>query len=56
MRRADKLKARYTLILGEEELKRGKTVLRNMETKSQEEIPMMDGFLSVLKDKISTID
>jgi len=56
MRRADKLKARYTLILGEEELKRGKAVLRNMETKSQEEIPMMDGFLNVLKGKISTIE
>ena len=56
MRRADKLKARYTLILGEEELKRGKGVLRNMGTKSQEEIPMADGFLNILKDKISTID
>jgi histidyl-tRNA synthetase len=56
MRRADKLKARYTLILGEEELKRGRATLRNMGTKSQEEIPMGDGFLNVLKDKISTID
>ena len=56
MRRADKLKARYTLILGEEELKRGKGVLRNMGTKSQEEIPMADDFLNILKDKISTID
>jgi histidyl-tRNA synthetase len=42
MRRADKLKARYVLILGENELKQGKAVLRNMETKSQEEIPMRD--------------
>jgi len=56
MRRADKLKARYTLILGEEELKRGIALLRNMGTKSQEEIPMGDGFLTVLKDKISAID
>ena len=40
MRRADKLKARYVLILGEEELKKGRAVLRNMETKSQEEIPI----------------
>ena len=56
MRRADKLKARYTLILGEEELKRRKGVLRNMGTKSQEEIPMADDFLNILKDKISTID
>jgi histidyl-tRNA synthetase len=42
MRRADKLKARYVLILGENELKQGRAVLRNMETKSQEEIPLRD--------------
>jgi histidyl-tRNA synthetase len=42
MRRADKLKARFVLILGEEELKRGMAVLRNMETKSQEEVPIRD--------------
>ena len=51
MRRADKLKARYALILGEEELKKGKVVLRNMENKSQEEIPI-DGIVNVLKEKI----
>jgi histidyl-tRNA synthetase len=50
MRRADKLKARYVLILGEDELKRGKAVLRNMETKSQEEIPITDIF-AVIKEK-----
>jgi histidyl-tRNA synthetase len=51
MRRADKLKARYVLILGEEELKKGRAVLRNMETKSQEEIPMKD-LLDTLKAKL----
>jgi histidyl-tRNA synthetase len=51
MRRADKLKARYTLILGEEELKRGKAILRNMETKSQEQIPLQD-IVNGLKEKI----
>ena len=51
MRRADKLKAQYVLILGEEELKRGKAVLRNMGTKSQEEIPMQ-GAAEILKTKI----
>jgi histidyl-tRNA synthetase len=51
MRRADKLKARYTLILGEEELKRGKAVLRNMTDKSQEEIPLSN-LLDTLKGKI----
>ena len=51
MRRANKLKAQYVLILGEEELKRGKAVLRNMESKSQEEIPM-NNLLNTLRDKI----
>jgi histidyl-tRNA synthetase len=51
MRRADKLNARYVLILGEDELKRGKAVLRNMESKSQEEIPI-NKLLETLKSKI----
>jgi histidyl-tRNA synthetase len=51
MRRADKLKARYTLILGEEELKRGKAALRDMGTKSQEEIPLQD-LIDTLRKKI----
>jgi histidyl-tRNA synthetase len=51
MRRADKLKARYVLILGEEELKRGRVVLRNMEDKSQEEIPI-DNVVETIKSKI----
>jgi histidyl-tRNA synthetase len=51
MRRADKLKARYVLILGEEELKKGRAVLRNMKTKSQEEIPMKE-LLDTLKAKL----
>jgi len=51
MRRADKLKARFVLSLGEEELKRGRVVLRNMETKSQEEIPLED-LVNTLKKRI----
>ena len=51
MRRADKLKARYVLILGEDELKRGKAMLRNMETKSQEEISI-DKLLETLKERV----
>jgi histidyl-tRNA synthetase len=51
MRRADKLKAQYVLILGENELKRGKAVLRNMKTKSQEEIPL-EGFIDLLLKRI----
>ena len=51
MRKADKLKARFVLIIGEEELKKGRPILRNMEDKSQEEIPM-ENLLGILKDKI----
>jgi histidyl-tRNA synthetase len=51
MRRADKLNARYVLILGEDELKRGKAALRNMETKSQEEISI-EKLSKILKAKI----
>lgn len=51
MRRANKLKARYVLILGEEELKRGRATLRNMETKSQGEIPLQ-GLIDTLRKKI----
>jgi len=54
MRRANKLKARYVLILGEEELKRGRAVLRNMEDKSQEEIPISD-ILNVIKGKVKGV-
>lgn len=51
MRRADKLKARYVLILGEDELKRGKAALRNMETKSQEEVPISN-LMDIIKQRI----
>jgi len=54
MRRADKLKAGYVLILGEDELKRGKAALRNMKTKSQEEISINNIF-TVLKDKVKEL-
>jgi histidyl-tRNA synthetase len=51
MRRADKLKAEYVLILGEDELKRGKATLRNMGSKVQEEIALKD-IVNTLKEKI----
>ncbi len=54
MRRADKLRARYVLILGEDELKRGKAALRNMGTKSQEEISISD-VLTVIKEKVKEV-
>ncbi|MDH4220937.1 MAG: His/Gly/Thr/Pro-type tRNA ligase C-terminal domain-containing protein, partial [Candidatus Aminicenantes bacterium] len=52
MRRADKLKAQYVLILGQDELRKGKAVLRNMESKSQEEIPI-NNLIETLKSKIA---
>ncbi len=38
MRRANKLNVRYALIIGEEELKKGRAILRDMGKKDQEEI------------------
>jgi histidyl-tRNA synthetase len=40
MRRADKMNVTHVFILGEDELKKGSAVLRNMRTGTQEEIPM----------------
>lgn len=40
LRRADKLKTRRVLILGEDELKRGVAQLRNMDESSQEEVDL----------------
>jgi histidyl-tRNA synthetase len=40
MKRADRLGARYVLMLGEQELSQGAAVLRNMDTHQQEQIPM----------------
>jgi histidyl-tRNA synthetase len=45
------LKTRYALILGDDELKRGQAALRDMEGKSQEDIPL-NSLLAVLKEKI----
>ena len=40
MRRADKLKAKSVLIVGDNELQKGRAVLRNMASKQQEEISL----------------
>jgi len=40
MRRADKFKAPYVLIVGDEELRKGTAIFRDMEEKSQEELPL----------------
>ncbi|HET6420078.1 MAG TPA: histidine--tRNA ligase [Geobacteraceae bacterium] len=40
MRRADKFRSRFTLIIGEDELGRGNAVLKNMDEGVQEDIPI----------------
>jgi histidyl-tRNA synthetase len=47
MKRADRLGAQKTLIVGDNELAEGKAILRNMETKAQEdiEIPSLEQYL-----------
>lgn len=51
MKRADRLRAKWVLIVGEDELASGKMVLRNMATKEQEEIPL-EGLVEHLKSRI----
>jgi histidyl-tRNA synthetase len=40
MRKADRMKTPLVLILGEEELKKNRVVVRNMATKAQEEVAL----------------
>jgi histidyl-tRNA synthetase len=42
MRKADKLKTPCVIILGEEELKKNRVVVRDMATKAQEEVPLTE--------------
>lgn len=42
MRRADRLQAHTVVIIGEDELKKGSAVVRNMHTKEQEEVKFAD--------------
>jgi len=51
MRRAGKLNASYVLILGGDELKQGKAVLRHMGDKSQEEVHIKD-LAALLQSKL----
>jgi histidyl-tRNA synthetase len=53
MRRADKLKAQFVLIMGEEELKSGKGILRHMDTKEQVEVSLQGIDEALLTRKVS---
>jgi histidyl-tRNA synthetase len=51
MRRSDKFNAHFTLIIGEDEMAKGRAILKNMDMGSQEEIPhgVEEIFLKVKK-------
>jgi histidyl-tRNA synthetase len=49
MRRADKLGVRYVLIVGEDEQRSGQAILRDMEEKKQEEIPLSSIFEEIVR-------
>jgi histidyl-tRNA synthetase len=51
MKRADRLGAKWVLIVGDTELDTGKGILRDMETKVQEEIPL-DDLMNRLKERL----
>lgn len=51
LKRADKLNSSYTLILGDKEIEEKQGLLRNMQTKEQQNIPL-DNVLEKLKEKI----
>lgn len=55
MRRADKLAARYVVILGDEEMAAGAAQLRDMQSKQQSSIPL-DGLVPLLKEIIHNGD
>ena len=49
MKKADRFNAKNVLIVGEDELSKGQVVLRNMETKEQQEVPVEDLIQSLIK-------
>lgn len=50
LRQADRSKCRYAILLGDEEASRGSVILRNLESKAQEELPL-HGLPSLLKER-----
>ncbi|MEP6933316.1 MAG: histidine--tRNA ligase [Nitrospirota bacterium] len=51
LRQADRSKCRYAIILGDDEALRGAVILRNLESKAQEELPLT-GLSFLLKSRI----
>ena len=52
LRQADRSKCRYAILLGDEEVIRGSVILRNLESKAQEELSLV-GLSSLLTSRIS---
>ena len=50
LRQADRSKCRYAILLGDDEASRGSVILRNLESKAQEELPLV-GLPSLLKTR-----
>jgi histidyl-tRNA synthetase len=48
IKQADRLSAKYLLIVGDSELQTGKGILRNMSTHAQEEVPLTDPIETLL--------
>ena len=51
MKQADRLEARYALIVGDDELAKKEAILRNMQTKAQESVSL-DNLLQNIKTRI----
>ena len=51
MRKADRLKAKRVLIVGDDELAAGRGILRDMKTKAQKEVDL-DRVVDILKEEI----
>lgn len=52
MRQANKLQSKFVIVVGEDELKKGKVVLKDMEAHTQSEISKKD-LVPILKEKLS---
>src|SRR5512147_1945348 len=52
MKKADRSGSCYTLIIGEQEMKEGKAVLRNMQTKEQD-LTALEGIVETLRSRLS---
>lgn len=53
LRQADRAQCSFTVLLGDDEVSRGSAILRNMQSKAQEEVPLKD-FSALLKSRVSS--